>query len=273
METLSRLSLTTVFTEMWSVLRNSSFRAVFFGTLFASVIAGIESAFTPFLGIHFWGFQTEDLAYLVYVGLFGFPITFYLTPRIVKFLGRRMAVVVPLALWILAVNIPISLRLLDVSWYPANGSVWVLVIFIGYSYVGALCAPLIGSSTNSMLADIADENELESGIRREGVIYAFRTFTNKVTSSIGILIGGFLLKYIEFPESADRGSLSPDMIWNVGFIAGPGTSIFALAALGFYYFYRIDRTRHEEILTELARRKSDQDPAAENLTAETSANS
>ena len=42
-----------------------------------------------------------------------------------------------------------------------------------------------------MLADIADENELETGVRREGVIYAFRAFTNKVTSLIGILIGVF----------------------------------------------------------------------------------
>ena len=257
---VSRFSITTIFKEMWVVLQNSSFRAVFFGGLFASVIAGIEAAFTPFLGIHFWGFQTEDLAYLVYVGIFGFPITFYLTPRLVRYMGRRMAVVVPLTLWILAVNIPISMRLLEVSWFPANESIWVLVIFIGYSYVGALCAPLIGSSVNSMLADIADENELETGVRREGVIYAFRTFTNKATASIGILIGGFLLKYIEFPEAAHRGSLSDEMIWNVGFIAGPGTSIFALAALGFYYFYRIDRNRHDEILAELANRKSKTQP-------------
>ena len=131
---------------MWSVLKNSSFRAVFLGTLFASVIAGVESAFTPFLGIHFWGFQTEDLAYLVYVGLFGFPITFYLTPRIVRYLGRRMAVVVPLALWTLAINIPISMRLLDAPWFPSNDSIWVLVIFIAYSYVGALCACLLYTS-------------------------------------------------------------------------------------------------------------------------------
>ena len=46
------------------------------------------------------------------------------------------------------------------------------------------------------------------------------------------------------------------MIWKVGFIAGPVTSIFTLGALGFYFFYRIDRKRHEEILVELAKRKS-----------------
>ena len=106
-----------------------------------------------------------------------------------------------------------------------------------------------------MLADIADENELETGVRREGVIYAFRAFTNKVTSSIGILIGGFLLKYIEFPEAATRGSLSEDMIWNVGFIAGPATSIFTLGALGLFLLsHRQKEARRDP--AELAKRKS-----------------
>ena len=59
---------------------------------------------------------------------------------------------------------------------------------------GRSLRPVDRVEVNSMLADIADENELETGVRREGVIYAFRAFTNKVTSSIGILIGGFLLK-------------------------------------------------------------------------------
>ena len=41
------------------------------------------------------------------------------------------------------------------------------------------------------------------------------------------------------------------MVWNLGFIAGPGTSIFSLIALGFYLMYRIDRRRDAEILKAL----------------------
>jgi len=46
------------------------------------------------------------------------------------------------------------------------------------------------------------------------------------------------------------------MVWNLGFIAGPATSIFSLAALGFYLLYRIDRKRHEAILEALTQRRS-----------------
>ncbi len=69
----------------------------------------------------------------------------------------------------IAVNTPICLRLLEVSWFPDNDSPWILPIFLGASTVGALAAPVIGATANAMLADIADEHELESGVRRDGV--------------------------------------------------------------------------------------------------------
>ena len=115
-EPVSRFSLSTVFTEMWSVLKNSSFRAVFLGTLFASVIAGIESAFTPswvyILGLSNRGPGLSRLRWVVW-----FSHNLLPDPKIVRYLGRRMAVVVPLTLWTLAINIPISMRLLDAPWF------------------------------------------------------------------------------------------------------------------------------------------------------------
>ena len=103
---------------------------------------------------------------------------------------------------------------------------------------------------------LADEHELDSGIRREGVIYAFRAFAGKATNAVGIAVGGILLGAIEFPSQAVRGTIPDDMVWNLGFIAGPATSIFSLAALGFYLLYRIDRKRHEAILEALTQRRS-----------------
>ncbi len=73
-------------------------------------------------------------------------------------------------------------RLLDVSWFPANGSPWLLAIYIGASTIAALVAPVRNATTDSMLADVADEHELESDIRREGVLYAVRAFSQKATA-------------------------------------------------------------------------------------------
>ncbi len=82
----------TLLTEIWEVLKNRSFRAVFLGLLLASLVTGVELAFTPFLGIHFWGFRTEQLFYLAYVGLFAFPVSFMLTPLVTRLFDKRLTV-------------------------------------------------------------------------------------------------------------------------------------------------------------------------------------
>ena len=250
----------TLFTEIWEVLKNASFRAVFFGLLLGSLVGGVEAAFTPFMGIHFWGLRTEDLFYLAYVGLFAFPLSFVLIPTLTRLLDKRLAVMLPLACWITAVNAPICLRLAGVSWFPENGSGWILPIFLAASTVGALAAPIIGASANSMLADVADEHELDTGIRREGVLYSVRAFSAKATAAFGTLFGGILLSVIEFPKEAVRGAVLPETVWNLGLIAGPATSIFSLAALGFYLRYRINRRRHAEIVAALEQRKGPAQP-------------
>ena len=250
-----KMKFGTLFLEIWEVLKNASFRAVFFGLLLGSLVGGVESAFTPFMGIHFWGFRTEQLFYLMYVGLFAFPVAFLLIPRITRLLDKRFSVMIPLGCWITAINVPICLRLLDVSWFPGNESPWVLVIFLAASTVGALASPIISASANSMLADIADEHELDTGIRREGVLYSVRAFTSKATAAFGTLFGGILLSLIDFPEKATRGTIPEETIWNLGLIAGPATSIFSLLALGFYLKYKINFRRHQQIMIDLEKRR------------------
>ena len=58
----AKIGLSTLFSEMWAVLGNPSFRAVFFRLVLGSVVGGVESAFNPYMGIHFWGFRTEERA-------------------------------------------------------------------------------------------------------------------------------------------------------------------------------------------------------------------
>ena len=252
-----RFDLFTVFRELAAVFRNRSFRAIFFGLILGSVISGVESAFTPFMGFHFWDFTTTDLSWLAVVGFLAFPVSFALIPTLTRLLDKRMAVVVPLACWITAVNAPICLRLLDVPWFPGNESPWVLIIFLSASTVGALAAPIIGATANSMLADVADEHELDTGIRREGVLYSARAFSAKASAAFGTMFGGILLSAIDFPENAVRGTVPPETVWNLGLIAGPATSIFSLLALGFYLRYEINRRRHAEVVAALGRRQQD----------------
>lgn len=258
------LSLFGLLKEMKAVLNSRSFCALFIGALLSAVITGIESSFIPFMGIHFWGFRTEQLVYLAFLGLLLYPISLALIPSLTRWLDKKYVVIVALGSWVVAGNVPICLRLLEVSWFPGNDSIWVLWIFLGAAAVGGLASPIIAATVNSMLADLADEHELDTGIRREGVIYAFRAFSLKASGAIGVVLGGFMLSLIEFPTGAVRGDVPPETVWNLGFVAGPATSVFSLLALVFYFSYRISYRRHREIVSSLElRRASEASPVRE----------
>jgi Na+/melibiose symporter-like transporter len=147
------------------------------------------------------------------------------------------------------------LRLLEVPWFPGNDSPLILPLVMTTSFIAALLAPVVFATINSMFADIADEHELESGHRREGVIFSARSFVIKTTGALGIFIGGMILDLIAFPRGAAAGTVPADIIWNLGFIQGPATSIFTLIGLFLYLGYRLDRKRHAEIMAELEVRR------------------
>lgn len=248
-------SFRQVFVELRSVLRNGSFRALFFGMLFSALMLSIEGVFGPFMGVHFWGLATEQLKYIPLAALLGLVASVPLTPLATRWFDKKLALILPAIIAIVNANVLILLRLTGVPLLPGNESPVILWLILGSTVVGAAVAPVIFSTINSMFADIADEFELETGRRSEGLIYSARSFALKAASSLGLLIGGALLDVISFPEGAVAGTVPSDVVWNLGFVQGPATSIFTLSGLVLFLGYRLDRERHAEITAELERRR------------------
>lgn len=114
--------------------------------------------------------------------------------------------------------------------------------------------PVIFITINSMFADIADELELSTGKRKEGIIYAARAFSTKAASSLGLIVGGIILDAIAFPAKAEPGTVDADVIFRLGIAQGPGTSIFVMAALVLYMRYGLDRHKHADIRRQIQER-------------------
>jgi GPH family glycoside/pentoside/hexuronide:cation symporter len=113
-----------------------------------------------------------------------------------------------------------------------------------------------------MFADIVDEHELDTGHRREGIVFAARAFLVKAISSVGIMLGGWVIDLIAFPRGAHAGTVPEDVLWNLGLFQAPLPSIFVFIGVIFYGGYRLDRHRHAEIAAALAlRRAGSESPA------------
>ena len=241
--------------EMRQAFRNRSFRAIFFGMMLGTFIITVEGVFNPFMGFHFWGMTTEQLSYLPLGSVVGLVLSILLIPVVTRRFDKKPTLIGSALLTILNVNIPIVLALADVSWFPERGSTVLLIILIVSTSVTSLLGPIIFATLNSMFADITDEHEIEIGERREGIIFSARAFALKATGSLGLIFGGVLLDFIAFPRGAVMGSVPEDTVWQLGFIAGPATSVFTFFGMWLYMGYRIDRKRHAEIMAELDRRR------------------
>ena len=256
------LTFKNSFMDFKAVFGNRSYRLILFGMLLSTFAIAVESILSPFMGVHFWGLTTESLATISFGTLIGLWIGLPLAPWFTRLLDKRLALVLPAVFVVINANAALCMRLLDVSWFPDNDSPWIYWIYFLRYLLQGICLPVIFASFNSMFADISDEVELETGVRREGVIYASRSFAAKITSAMGALLGGVVLDVIAFPRGAIAGTVPEETLWWLGFMEGPATSLLSFCGVLLYLRYGIDRVRHAEIRTAIAARDASNEVGA-----------
>jgi len=102
---------------------------------------------------------------------------------------------------------------------------------------------------SSMVADICDVDEVETGLRREGMYGAVTGFAQKIAISVTALAGGILLAVSGFDAKTASffGNISPDILFKMKyFFVAVQASGLLLAAVAFV-FYPISRARAAEV--------------------------
>ncbi|MDE2028678.1 MAG: MFS transporter, partial [Candidatus Omnitrophica bacterium] len=122
--------------------------------------------------------------------LFSFFIVFPLITWIATKLGKRNT---------LLITIPISIVGYALKWWGYNPQ---------HPYLLLVAAPFIAFSlgslftiVTSMLADVCDLDELQTGTRREGIFGAIYWWMIKLGQAAASLLSGFLLNWTGFKES------------------------------------------------------------------------
>ena len=110
------------------------------------------------------------------------------------------------------------------------------------------------SLVNSMIADVCDEDELKTGIRREGIYFAVYNWWWKVAVSIATVLSGYLQRYSGFIEGAgtqSESTLFQLRAWEIGL--PPALCLISVWLLA---KYPLTEDRAYEIKALLAARKA-----------------
>jgi Na+/melibiose symporter-like transporter len=139
--------------------------------------------------------------------------------------------------------------------WPAQGSPLYVASLVAASALAAFFAAAGLVTAGSMMADVADEHELATGRRQEGLLFGAQSFAAKSASGIGHQIAGIGLDAIAFPAGAAVGAVGPTQVLGLGLLAGPGVGMLAVVAIALLAGYRLDRARHAEITRALDERR------------------
>jgi glycoside/pentoside/hexuronide:cation symporter, GPH family len=110
-------------------------------------------------------------------------------------------------------------------------------------------------SAFSLLADIADEQDLSTGKRQEGVMFAAAFFAAKFISGLGYLVAGPFLDLIGLQAGMQPGETPPSVFWGLGLVMGPGLALTLMIPA--WMTFKIDLNMKSQQETQQALRSRD----------------
>ena len=248
------VTLRSFYSDIWSVLQNRNYLFLLLGLFFLSLTIGTHETLSIYMVTFFWELSAYQIGFLVINNIIGVHIGFFLAARLHDKFDKRWTIAVAAVglsvFWSMGVNLAL------VGAAPANAS-WSLVAFIIFlgsfaSFFGAV----LNISVMSALADIADQHELDSGLRLEGIFYSARAFFSKAMIAVGHIVAGVALQYyVMLPPKSVPGEIPADVIFRLGIVDGPFAMIGGIIAGVVYLGYRIDKTVHSEIQNRLKARE------------------
>jgi glycoside/pentoside/hexuronide:cation symporter, GPH family len=233
-------------------MRNRSFRPVLFSASLFYCAVAVNSAVT----VHFLSYGAQVTASTI---LSSFQLAFYAggLGGVVFWLGliRRLAVDKrPLYLaGTIATGLLALAGYLLIGEGRAFGVSNAPPILIGYALAGFFGSVVLFIPA-SMLADVADDDELATGQRREGAFFGLFFFGQKLAAGIAVLAAGVLIDSFAglVPGQAQQSSLT---VQRVGLIYGALPALMLFLAAGLMSRRTLNKSTVMAIQEELSRRR------------------
>lgn len=253
---IAPFSFTVFISDFQSALKNRNYLLLLVGYLLLSATIGLRETINIHVNTYYWELIPAEIKYFTIFGVLGPIIGFMLSAPLHNKFEKKPVLVACLVTFLMITTTPILLRMTGL--FPANDSPLFVPTLLTFYVMTIAVASILLISAMSALADVADEHELETGRRQEGIFYSARSFFGKASSGFGHLLAGIAIDVIEFPVNAQPGTVDSHTIFQLGLVDGPLAVIPGCIAIYFYMKFGITRKRHAEIQLLLTRRHAAQ---------------
>ena len=164
-------------------------------------------------------------------------------------IGKKAVFTIGTLIWIIA---QIGLFLIQPGQIT---ELYILAILAGFGVSVAYLIPW------SMIPDVVDLDELNTGQRREGIYYSFMVLMQKFCLALAVFLLGLALQFSGFIKQlpGEPIPVQPDSaLFAIRVAIAPLPTVFLIVGLILTYFYPITKEVHADILRQLKARKEKQ---------------
>jgi glycoside/pentoside/hexuronide:cation symporter, GPH family len=233
-------------TQLRIVLSNRPFLYVI-GIYFCSWLAvQITASIIPYFVVNWMKLSDADFIQVTIAVQGTALFMLYVWTAVSDRFGKRAVYFMGSGLWIVAQGGLFFLQ-------PGQvGLMYVLAVMAGFGVSTAYLIPW------SMVPDVTELDELQTGQRREGIFYAFMVLLQKIGLAVALFLLGQALAWSGFMErvAGQPSPIQPEAaLMAIRIAIGPLPTLALIGGLVLAYFYPITREVHAEILQRLRDRR------------------
>lgn len=230
--------------NMRATLSNRAFLILMAAALFAFANQGIAFAMSNYMLTFVWLFSKPEFftySLALFAGVVG---AFFGVTLLNRRFGKRATA---------AACSLISAGLGTLPyWLKLGGAAVPHPLFLLLAGASTSFGVIVMISTGSMVADVVEASQAETGRREEGLFAAGYFFMQKSVTGIGIFLSGLVLTLIGFPANAVPGRVDIAVIERLITVFPAVTVAIAAISAVLYMRFPIGRADHEARLAKLA---------------------
>ena len=243
------VSTSQALSEVFATLSNPSLLVLLASGVLGGAAAGMQTGLDYYFYTHLWGLQPSQLAILLPIITLGSVVAVIAAPPLSKKFGKKGAMIGLFTVSTLVTLTPFSLKLLNLM--PPAGSPWIFIVLTTTATTSLVFGITGLIIITSMVADVAEDTAVKTGVRSEGLLFAANGLVPKFTAGLGAFFAGILVTAVHFPTHAVQGTVPMETMRHLVILYLPTYAGLVIASVGVLVFYRIDRGTHERNLERL----------------------